>query len=145
MAGSTSPPLTARMARSCGEPPVRQEIAAQLVADINGGKLRIVQPQQPRGNERLCLFHRHHFSKRARSQRTDGTTTQIVKDIFPGATGQASISNLTAINGMLYFAAESDTNSGIQPWESDGTATGMIKLHQHDLLAQLIAGLIYSL
>lgn len=62
--------------------------------------------------------------------KTDGTTagTGLVQDIVPGLPGALpytfySGSNLKVINGLLYFQANNGFD-GIEPWKSDGTATG---------------------
>ena len=46
----------------------------------------------------------------------------MVKDIWVG-TNSSNPSNLTNVNGILYFSANDGTN-GAQLWKSDGTATG---------------------
>jgi ELWxxDGT repeat protein len=70
--------------------------------------------------------------------KTDGTVagTVVVKDIFPGTVptypgsiylyGQSSTpSNLTNVNGTLYFSA-SDGTTGNELWKSDGSLTGTV-------------------
>ena len=47
-------------------------------------------------------------------------TPTLVKDINPGS-GRANPTDLTNVNGTLYFAADDGTN-GIELWRSDGTA-----------------------
>ena len=46
----------------------------------------------------------------------------FVKDIYPGS-GGSSAANLMNVNGTLYFTAFT-TATGIEPWESNGTAAG---------------------
>src|SRR5207248_6883299 len=69
--------------------------------------------------------------------KSDGTVagTVLVKDIYPGAyypTGyysspygphSSSPSNLTNVNGTLFFTANDGTH-GSELWKSDGTTTG---------------------
>src|SRR5262245_5344504 len=64
--------------------------------------------------------------------RSDGSTagTALVKDILPGGTNDPSYpppepSELTVIDGTLFFAAEDDTH-GRELWRSDGTAAGTL-------------------
>jgi ELWxxDGT repeat protein len=63
--------------------------------------------------------------------KTDGTTTELVKDINPPVQtpteGSWFISNrppkdLTSVDGFLYFGA--DDGSGYAPWRTDGTEAG---------------------
>ncbi len=54
---------------------------------------------------------------------TDGTTTQLLKDIRPGAIS-STLANFTDLgNGKMVFSAHEDTN-GIELWVTDGTDTG---------------------
>ena len=50
--------------------------------------------------------------------------TVLVKDINP-ASASSNPANLTNVNGTLYFAAN-DGSSGIELWQSDGTAAGTV-------------------
>ncbi|PQJ78549.1 T9SS type A sorting domain-containing protein [Polaribacter porphyrae] len=56
----------------------------------------------------------------------DGTSQNII-DVNPGTTSSFP-RNLKAIGNKLYFAAEANTNEGIELCMSDGTATGTIRL-----------------
>ncbi|MEB3831575.1 ELWxxDGT repeat protein, partial [Phormidium sp. CCY1219] len=58
--------------------------------------------------------------------KSDGTAagTVLVKDIRSGS-GSSNPSNLTNINGTLYFGADDGTN-GFELWKSDGTAAGTV-------------------
>lgn len=61
---------------------------------------------------------------------TDGTETgtQMVKDVYAGATG-SSILFTKAVGNKVYFAAKSATSGAAwEPWVSDGTASGTIQL-----------------
>lgn len=49
--------------------------------------------------------------------------TVLVKDIFPG--GNASLVELTEVNGTLFFVA-TDAAHGRELWKSDGTAAGTV-------------------
>ena len=49
--------------------------------------------------------------------------TVLVKDIFPG--GNASLDELTEVNGTLFFVA-TDATHGRELWKSDGTAAGTV-------------------
>ena len=61
--------------------------------------------------------------------KSDGTAggTVMVKDIRSGGgwSGSSSPSNLTVLNGVLYFVADDGTN-GRELWKSDGTADGTV-------------------
>jgi len=58
--------------------------------------------------------------------KTDGTAagTKIVKDINPGTAGSGP-SNLTNVNGILYFQATDGIN-GYELWKTDGTEVGTV-------------------
>ena len=60
--------------------------------------------------------------------RSDGTTdgTFLVKDILPGSLS-SGITNLTNVNGTLYFSA-GDFVNGLELWKSDGTAAGTVQV-----------------
>lgn len=53
---------------------------------------------------------------------SDGISSQIVKDINPGAYGSIPLF-LTNVNGVLYFTAET-ASYGRELWKSNGTAAG---------------------
>jgi len=57
--------------------------------------------------------------------RTNGTITQLVDDIQPGATGSSPV-NLKVFGGYLYFAAD-DGVHGNELWRTNGTTTKMVK------------------
>jgi ELWxxDGT repeat protein len=63
--------------------------------------------------------------------KSNGTAigTNLVKDINPGANGSQP-SDLTDVNGTLYFAASDSTGTGL--WKSNGTAAGTVKLKNID-------------
>lgn len=70
--------------------------------------------------------------------KSDGTTagTTLVNDLYPGPEGafnNASRAYLTAMDGLLYFAAD-DGVAGLELWQSDGSAAGTT------LVADLHAG-----
>jgi ELWxxDGT repeat protein len=56
---------------------------------------------------------------------TDGTPagTHVVKDIDLALPGSSDLSNLTAVNGLLFFTAD-DADQQPELWKSDGTAAG---------------------
>src|SRR5262249_45756174 len=58
--------------------------------------------------------------------RSDGTPagTMLVRDIAPSAAASLP-SNLTNVNGLLYFAAN-DGTTGTELWQSDGTPAGTV-------------------
>jgi ELWxxDGT repeat protein len=66
---------------------------------------------------------------------SDGTTdgTRKIKDIR--ADTDPTISSLTAVGGMLFFAA----NMGTDLWRSDGTVTGTLSLGDFSYVANLTA------
>lgn len=70
--------------------------------------------------------------------KTDGTVagTVMVKDIYPGSV-DAQISQMTDINGTLFFIANNGVN-GNELWKSDGTAAGTV------MVKDITAGGIYS-
>ncbi len=58
---------------------------------------------------------------------SDGTPegTHLVADICPGRCSSVfRQSNLTLIDGRLYFSASASLNDGLEPWVSDGTPGG---------------------
>jgi ELWxxDGT repeat protein len=80
--------------------------------------------------ERLLLISRSHvflsFTDSANGSelwRSDGTAagTVLVKGIFPEL--NSSLTDLTNVDGTLYFVANDDFD-GKQLWKSDGTAAG---------------------
>ncbi|RYE07621.1 MAG: hypothetical protein EOP51_33790, partial [Sphingobacteriales bacterium] len=54
--------------------------------------------------------------------KTDGITTSLVKDIYPGTT-QSNCRLLTKVGSTLFFTADDGTH-GTELWKSDGTAAG---------------------
>lgn len=58
--------------------------------------------------------------------RSNGTTTELVKDIYAGTNG-SSPDELTTIGSYIYFKA-SDAAHGSELWRTDGTAAGTIRL-----------------
>ena len=57
--------------------------------------------------------------------RTDGDTTQMVKDINPTAGQGSSVSDFAAMGGYLYFSASNgNTANGRELWRTDGTGAG---------------------
>jgi len=56
--------------------------------------------------------------------KTDGITTTMVKDIFPG-TNSSRPDLLTNVNGTLFFTATDGVN-GAELWKSDGTEAGTV-------------------
>ncbi len=67
--------------------------------------------------------------------KTDGTAvgTSLVKDVLVGP-GHGFIRFVGALGGRVVFAA--DDGSGSEPWVSDGTAAGTVKLADLTLVAQ---------
>ncbi|MCC6831792.1 MAG: hypothetical protein IT200_10645 [Thermoleophilia bacterium] len=61
--------------------------------------------------------------------RTDGTTTELVKEIVPGGTGGAPF-NLTAAGNLVFFTAYTVADNR-ELWRTDGTAAGTVMVHQH--------------
>src|SRR5205823_3734771 len=64
--------------------------------------------------------------------KTDGTTTSMVKDINGTAAGSGSPSSMGVVRSsagaqFLVFGAN-DGLSGNEPWKSDGTAAGTVRL-----------------
>ena len=49
----------------------------------------------------------------------------MVKDIIPGPTASSYPSDLTNVNGALFFAAYTGVD-GWELWKSDGTAAGTV-------------------
>jgi ELWxxDGT repeat protein len=70
--------------------------------------------------------------------KTDGTVagTVLVKDINPGGV-ESSISQMTDVNGTLFFIANNGVN-GNELWKSDGTAAGTV------MVKDITLGGIYS-
>ncbi|QGJ71139.1 Hypothetical protein PBC10988_28420 [Planctomycetales bacterium 10988] len=60
---------------------------------------------------------------------SDGTSegTERISDIQAGI-GNADITNLTNINGTLFFLADDSPNTAREPWISDGTVEGTVLL-----------------
>jgi ELWxxDGT repeat protein len=64
-----------------------------------------------------------------------GGTTELVKDIRPGAVS-SSPNELTNFNGTLFFAADGavlGVASGIELWKSDGSAAGTVRVKDINL------------
>jgi ELWxxDGT repeat protein len=69
---------------------------------------------------------------------TDGTelwkhdpvagTTELVKNIRPGANNGSDPGELTNVNGALFFAADDDGTHGRELWKSDGTDPGTVEV-----------------
>jgi len=55
-----------------------------------------------------------------------GNSTGLVVDLHPGP-GNASPQSLTALGSLLLFAAD-DGLTGLEPWRTDGTAAGTLRL-----------------
>jgi len=55
-----------------------------------------------------------------------GNSTGLVIDLHPGP-GNASPQSLTALGSLLLFAAD-DGLTGLEPWRTDGTAAGTLRL-----------------
>jgi ELWxxDGT repeat protein len=64
--------------------------------------------------------------------KSDGTSagTVMVKDINPG-TGASAISNLTNLNGVLYFIASNGTDTLL--WTSNGSEAGTVPIRSADI------------
>jgi ELWxxDGT repeat protein len=64
--------------------------------------------------------------------KSDGTAanTVMVKDIRPG-TGASAISNLTNLNGVLYFIADNGVDTLL--WTSDGSDAGTVPIRSDDI------------
>ena len=56
----------------------------------------------------------------------DDAGTGLLVDINPGP-GSSSPQSLTAVGGILLFAAD-DNLTGLEPWRTDGTAAGTVRL-----------------
>lgn len=65
--------------------------------------------------------------------KTDGLSTTLVKDIFPGngsttANSGLGLARFFEYNGLLYFLAEDATSGGSNElWQTDGTTIGTVK------------------
>jgi ELWxxDGT repeat protein len=82
-----------------------------------------------RGNELVVMNNVLYFQANTTDYgtelwKTDGTTTEIVKDIRESS-GNSKPQFLTNVNGTLYFAANDGVN-GVELWKSDGTADGTV-------------------
>jgi ELWxxDGT repeat protein len=66
-----------------------------------------------------------YFSRTDDLWKSDGTDagTVLVKDVRTSGTANGSLTGLTVISGVLYFAA-TDGSNGIELWKSDGTDSG---------------------
>jgi ELWxxDGT repeat protein len=53
---------------------------------------------------------------------TDGTT-ETLRRVTPGESGQANVDHLVAVGDVLYFS-NNDSVHGAEPWRTDGTAQG---------------------
>jgi ELWxxDGT repeat protein len=67
--------------------------------------------------------------------KTDGTPggTALVKDLNPQASSGAGPSEMTNVNGMLFFQFKDPANGRWAIWKSDGTSAGTIVLKDLDL------------
>jgi ELWxxDGT repeat protein len=55
-------------------------------------------------------------------------TTELVKNIRPGASNSSNPGELTNVNGTLFFAADDDGTHGRELWKSDGTDPGTVEV-----------------
>ncbi|MEM1135375.1 MAG: fibronectin type III domain-containing protein [Bacteroidota bacterium] len=58
---------------------------------------------------------------------TTDETIKLVKEINPGASQQADVKNLFAVGDKLFFRAKQG-NEGVEPYLSDGTEVGTVKI-----------------
>ncbi|MBK9018455.1 MAG: hypothetical protein IPM82_32885, partial [Saprospiraceae bacterium] len=59
--------------------------------------------------------------------RSDGTGsgTYLVKDVYPGSSGSFYLpTNIAAVEDKIWFGADGPNSTGIEVWNSDGTANG---------------------
>lgn len=61
--------------------------------------------------------------------RTNGTTTELVKDVNPGGPSSSPL-HLTAVGNQLFFTAVTPANNR-ELWRTDGTAAGTRMVHEH--------------
>jgi ELWxxDGT repeat protein len=109
-------------------------LGTQLVRDINPGSASAFSSFSsppnftPMGN--TLYFAADNGTNGTELWRSDGTalSTQLVRDINPGAASGLDYrfrpSDLTPMNGILYFSANDGGSTGIELWRSDGTAAG---------------------
>jgi ELWxxDGT repeat protein len=116
------------------EPRIALALTPSLVADINlqpasgfgefdsGGFTSVVSAQGPH----IAIFVAGESQHGLELWATDGTAggTQLLKDIWPGASGSRP-SDLFAVGNVVYFAA-SDPVHGRELWKTDGTPSGTV-------------------
>ncbi|BBO35466.1 ELWxxDGT repeat protein [Lacipirellula parvula] len=76
------------------------------------------------------LFFRYYDGTNEQELWTsDGTAagTKIARDLFTPSTGSGRVEQLTNLNGVLYFRANSGANQGM--WRSDGTESGTQRIN----------------
>jgi ELWxxDGT repeat protein len=105
------------------------EAGTVLLKDINPGigPGTIGTPQKMVNFNGLLYFVAFDPISGQELWKSDGTSvgTEMAIDFTPGS-GSSSISDLTVVNGVLYFSAYNDLTNDTELWRTDGTTSGTI-------------------
>ncbi|MBL7811020.1 MAG: T9SS type A sorting domain-containing protein [Bacteroidetes bacterium] len=105
------------------------DTGTHLLADINPGGGNGVSTNGYEYNGWLYFGGTSSIASGTELWRTNGSTTEMLKNINTGANASSNPSDFMKANGKLFFVAD-DGNAGRELWLTDGTQAGTRMVHE---------------